>query len=353
MGSRIIETERLAPALAKELKTIGHNGIFVVTDSNVAKEVLPLLESMFEEYPAQIIIIEAGERNKNLDSLAKVWRELSDRGASRKSLVVNIGGGIVTDLGGFAASTFKRGMRFINIPTTILGAVDAAVGGKTGIDFNGVKNEVGAFALPVSVIISSEPLATLAEKEILSGFGEIVKTAMITSEDFYRLTLDENILSDKKRLQKTMTMSVMEKQRITGADPCDTGLRKILNFGHSAGHAFETFMLRRDTPVSHGAAIANGILVSLILSHMLFEMPSQEIYRYTDGILRPYFSPIPFGCKDYAELSEIMSHDKKNLSSSELRFVLLKAIGFPCHDIPVSFSDLHTSLDIYRDILHL
>jgi len=353
MSTRIIETSNIAEALEDELKVTQHNGLFVVTDSNVEEMMLPRLENVLRKHNAIIITFAAGEENKSMASLTSVWQKLSDNGATRKSLMINLGGGVVTDLGGFAAATFKRGIQFINIPTTVLGAVDAAVGGKTGIDFNGLKNEVGAFAMPKSVIISSEPLTTLAYSEILSGFGEIVKTAMITSEDFYALTLDENILSDKDSLRKVMTMSVAVKQRITDEDPLEKGLRKILNFGHTAGHAFETMMITRGTTISHGAAVANGILVALILSHMLTGMPSGEIYRYLDGIMRRHFSPIKFGCKDYEEMTRLISHDKKNPSATEIRSVLLESIGRPLIDIPVTTSDLHTAFDIYRDLTEI
>lgn len=350
MSTRIIDTANLAEALENELTATEHCGLFVVTDSNVKEMVLPRLASVLQKHKASIISFTAGEENKNLETLSQIWRKLSDNGATRKSLIINLGGGVVTDLGGFAAATFKRGIQFINIPTTVLGAVDAAVGGKTGIDFNGLKNEVGAFALPRAVMISSEPLCTLPQREIKSGFGEIVKTALITSEDFYAHTLAGDILSDNDSLRNIMTMSVAEKQRITDEDPLEKGLRKTLNFGHTAGHAFETMMMARGATVSHGEAVANGILVALILSHMLTGMTSGEIYRYRDGILRRHFSPIAFGCKDYEELTRLISHDKKNPSAGDIRFVLLESIGKPLIDIPVTVPDLHTAFDIYRDL---
>lgn len=350
MSTRIIDTGNLAEALDNELTATQHNGLFVVTDSNVKELMIPSLLRILQKHNATIITLTAGGKNKNLDSLAHVWQRLSDSGATRNSLMINLGGGVVTDLGGFAAATFKRGIRFINIPTTVLGAVDAAVGGKTGIDFNGLKNEVGAFAMPGTVIISSEPLRTLPPAEIISGFGEIVKTAMITSEDLYALTLAGNILSDKDSLRKVMALCVAEKQRITDEDPLEKGLRKILNFGHTAGHALETMMMMRGATVSHGEAVANGILVALILSHMLTGLSSGEIYRYRDGVLRRHFSPIAFGCKDYGELTRLISHDKKNPEPHDIRFVLLESIGKPLFGIPVTTSDLHTALDIYRDL---
>ncbi len=347
---RIAHTGNLAETLAAIIRDIPHHGLFLLTDSNVNRDVFPIIKDAFANEDAKVIEIEAGEENKNLDSLAKVWRGLSEHGATRNSLLINLGGGVVTDLGGFAASTFKRGIRFINVPTTVLGAVDAAVGGKTGIDFVGLKNEVGAFANPEAVVISSEPLATLPREEIISGFGEIVKTAMISSDCLYHDILDDNILSDMSRLQHAMTECVRFKVHITEEDPHESGLRKILNFGHTAGHAFESLMLGREKPSSHGNAVANGILIALILSHMILNLPSEQIYLYNDRVLRRYFSPIPFSCKDYDRLAEIIGHDKKNPSRTDWKFVLLSAVGTPVRDITVSKEDFFTALDIYCDI---
>ncbi len=348
---RIIETENLCETLEEILGNINHSGLFILTDSNVAVNVLPIIaDAIVKKFSARVITIEAGEEHKQLETLAEVWRELSDSGATRNSLLINLGGGVVTDLGGFAAATFKRGIHFINVPTTVLGAVDASIGGKTGIDFNGLKNEIGTFAQPEAVIISSEPLTTLSAEETVSGFGEIVKTAMISSEDFYRNILDENILSDTRLLRTAMTGCVRFKAKITEEDPRESGLRKILNFGHTAGHALETLMLHRHTPVSHGCAVANGILIALILSHTILGLPSKHIYLYKDHILNRHFKRIGFGCKDYEGIAEIISHDKKNTSSSKWNFVLLREIGKPEYDINVTKEDLFTALDIYSDL---
>lgn len=350
--SKIIDAPVLMPALDSVLRQSDHRGLFFITDSNVRDAVVsPLLNPLIEKYSASIICFEAGEKNKNLDTLANVWQSLCEGGASRKSLVINIGGGVVTDLGGFAAATFKRGISFINVPTSVLGAVDAAVGGKTGIDFNGFKNEIGAFSMPEAVIISPQPLSTLPIGEIISGYGEIVKMALLSSEDFYRLAISENIIEDKTLLGKCMSMSVREKERIVAEDPKESGLRKVLNLGHTAGHAFETMMLEKGKPVSHGVAIANGLLVSLILSHMLLGLSSDEIYRYSDNVLREHFPVIPITCKDYDRLEDIIGHDKKNPAPGDIRFVLLEAVGSPRIDIPVLSPDLRSAFDIYRDLV--
>lgn len=348
--SRIIETDNLAAALDRELCEIEHGKVFIITDTNVGKAVLPMLAEVLKAHNVSIIEFAAGEENKNIHTLCNIWQKLLEDGAARKSLIVNVGGGVVTDMGGFAAATFKRGVKCINIATTLLGAVDAAVGGKTGIDFNGLKNEIGAFSEPESVIISTEPLKTLPYDQLVSGYGEIVKMGMITSSAAYALACNEDILEDMDLLRKGIMMSVREKERIVEMDPKESGLRKVLNLGHTAGHAFETMMLRRQSPVTHGEAVANGLLVTLILSHIILGMSSGEIYRYRDQVLRRYFRPIPLSCKDYDELEELISHDKKNPTAEDIRFVLLESIGNPRIDVPVVSPDLRSALDIYRDL---
>ena len=223
---------------------------------------------------ANKVILSPGEDHKNIESAILIWKALEEAGATRHSLVVNIGGGLVTDIGGFAAATYKRGIRFVNIPTTLLGAVDAATGGKTGINFNGLKNEIGAFHLPSEVIISALPLATLSHREIVSGYAEMLKTGLIADEGLYRSLLDvDAVIADGTRLEGAMKRCVEIKEDVVRQDPTEKGLRKILNFGHTAGHAFESLAIERHKPLAHGEAVAHGMLVELILSHMLKGFP--------------------------------------------------------------------------------
>lgn len=348
--SRIIESRSILPSLQKALEGITHGSVFMLTDTNVERAVLPSLRSYLDAIGIKIIVMEAGEEHKNLDTLSLIWRYLSEHGATRSSVLVNLGGGVVTDIGGFAAATFKRGINYINIPTSVLGAVDASVGGKTAIDFNGLKNEIGAFHLPAAVILTPEPLTSLPLREKASGFAEIVKTSSISSKEFYHRTLKADI-ENPDELFPLITESVHVKEKITREDPTEKGIRKILNFGHTAGHAFETWMMRRGTPISHGEAVANGILAALILSHLRLGLPSSEIHVYNENILKRYFSPVPLQCKDYPEILGIMGHDKKNLTAGEVRFVLLKEIGEPVTDIIIPSADIETALDIYRDLV--
>ncbi len=221
----------------------------IVTDSNVEKAVFPLLSNSKSLARANKVVLTPGEDHKNLDSVINIWNALEETGATRKSALINIGGGLVTDIGGFAAATFKRGIRVINVPTTLLGAVDAATGGKTGMNFNGLKNEIGAFHIPSDVIISALPLTTLSRKELISGYAEMIKTGLIADAALYRELSDvESVIADTDRLEKAMKRCVEIKEDVVAQDPTEKGLRKILNFGHTAGHAFESLAIERHTP---------------------------------------------------------------------------------------------------------
>ena len=247
----LIFTNLVASTLDKTIKELSPNGIFVLVDENTEKYVLPRIKSESVAIAtAPVIKIKAGDTNKNIEALAHVWKQLGDSGATRSSLLVNIGGGMVTDLGAFAASTFKRGIRFINIPTTLLAAVDASVGGKTGINFNGLKNEVGTFCEADTVIISTSFFNTLPAEELKSGYAEMLKHALLTSADeFNALTTTDITLLQEDELLDLLRRSVEVKRRIVVEDPHEHGLRRALNLGHTAGHAFETMAMERKKPI--------------------------------------------------------------------------------------------------------
>lgn len=351
LGGNVIAASDISAALKETVARLSPSSVFVLTDSNVERCVLPLLGEFMEEVKPEVITVPAGEPSKSVDSLCLIWHRLSEKGASRRSLMINLGGGMITDLGGFAASCFKRGIRFVNVPTTVLGAVDAAVGGKTGIDFEGYKNEIGVFALSEAVIVSAAPLATLPESEIFSGYAEMVKTAAITDAgDYSRLLEATEITSDPNLMQEMMRRVIVRKVEVTTKDPKESGLRRILNFGHTMGHAFETLCLEKGSPVAHGVAVAHGMLPALILSHILLGLPSAEIYHYAD-FLKTYYKLLPLGCKDYERVYDLMGHDKKNRKAGEPLFCLLRAIGDPVWDCPVSRRDSDAAVSIYRDLL--
>lgn len=342
----------LARLLDDAVARINPASVTVVTDTNVEDAVFPLLEGAKVLASANRVVIEPGESHKNLESVTLIWNALEQAGATRKSLVVNIGGGLVTDIGGFAAATFKRGIRFINVPTTLLGAVDAATGGKTGINFNGLKNEIGAFHLPSEVIISALPLASLPHSELISGYAEMLKTGFIADAGLYHDIKDiDGVLADSSRLEAAMKRCVAIKEDVVAQDPTEKGLRKILNFGHTAGHAFESMAIERHTPLAHGEAVAHGMLVELILSHTLMKFPSKEVYSYADAVLKKQYPRIKVTCEDIPKLIALMAHDKKNAAAGHPNFTLLREIGYPEIDCVPDLKEIESALDIYRDIM--
>lgn len=346
---QLIFTNDVADALATQVRAMAPNRVYILTDTNTRAIGLQL-----DSFGATVLTIDAGDDHKTLQALASVWEALSSSGATRRSLLINVGGGMVTDLGGFAAATFKRGIRFINVPTTLLGAVDAAVGGKTGINFLHFKNEVGAFAPADAVIISTRFFATLPTAELRSGFAEMLKHGLISSAETYRRLLAFDITdADLDRLLPLLEENVAVKSRIVEQDPREQGIRKALNLGHTAGHAFESLAMERNAPVAHGFAVAHGLLVEMILSHLIEGFPSAELYAYAD-LLRQAYRPAPaLSCDDYPRLLELMSHDKKNASANAINFTLLTAPGCPAIDRVASPDQIRTALDLYRDLLGL
>ena len=258
----------ISAILSDCIRESGPDKTFLITDTNVERAVVPGLREFIERYDVNVITVAAGEESKSIETLSAVWRKLAEGEASRRSLLLCVGGGMISDLGGFAAATFKRGIRCVNVPTTLLAQADASIGGKTGIDFLGLKNEIGAFAQPEKVIISATPLATLPHKEFLNGLAEVVKTALISNVEIYNSLRSEYATAGSDRVARAARRAAMEKQRIVDLDPKEQGLRRILNFGHTAGHAFESLAARRHAedsgfPVlAHGEAVAHGMLTA-------------------------------------------------------------------------------------------
>lgn len=343
-------THRPASAIDEAMEALGPDKVLVLTDNNVEQKVMPHLGSSVIISNSPRIIIPAGESEKNIFTVMRVWDRLKELGATRRSVLLNIGGGVVTDLGGFAAATFKRGIRTVNFPTTLLGAVDAATGGKTGIDYGGLKNEIGAFHLPSGVIVSAMPFSTLPSREILSGYAEMVKTALISDRNFYLNLLDiDDVLADSLRLGEDVERCVKFKDEVVAQDPQEKGLRKILNFGHTAGHAFESMLLKRGGDITHGKAVAHGILVAMILSHLYLGLDSLEVERYRNFLKQNYGAPL-IKCADIDEAVHIMKSDKKNRDYGRPLFTLLKEIGVAEIDCPVSESEIKEALEIYLEL---
>ncbi len=347
MPQEIIFSNDVASVLQAQILNLRPAGLFIVADSNT----LPIALSLGLTQ-AHVITVPAGDDNKNLDSLSHIWTELQRNGATRQSLLLSVGGGMVTDIGGFAAATFKRGIRFINVPTSLLGAVDAAVGGKTGINFHNLKNEIGAFAPAHAVIISSCFLGSLPHSELLSGFAEMIKHALLCGEPQLSELLATDLADlDPERTLRLIRTSVMVKRDIVLKDPHESGIRKALNLGHTAGHAFESFALNAGRPVPHGFAVAWGLVTELVLSHMRFQFSSQLLHQVADFIGQ-HFGPFFITCDDYDALLSIMAHDKKS-RSGEINCTLLSRCGQFHTDVTVSPDEMTAALDIYRDLLHI
>ena len=342
-------SNQVGAALDRALASTDCFGLFVIADTNTARLVLPRIDSDALQQSTEIII-HAGDEHKTLDALAQVWHALSDGGATRQSVLVNVGGGMVCDLGGFAAATFKRGIRFINIPTTLLAAVDAAVGGKTGINFNGLKNEIGAFAPANEVIISTCFLDTLPRQELRSGYAEMVKHAMLSGpQDFADVLSHEPSTDEPDHLLQLLETSVAVKQRIVEQDPTEQGLRRALNLGHTVGHALESLALQQGHTVPHGYAVAWGLVTEAVLSHILLQFPSSDLHRLAAFVREHYGTP-GITCDDYPTLLDLMRHDKKS-RQGEINCTLLRACGQPVTDCAVADDDMRTALDIFRDLM--
>lgn len=346
---QVLFTNDVAAALATVVQAKKYNRTFVLVDENTGAKVLPLVQCDALA-DACVITIPAGDTHKTLDTLSHVWQQLQEGGATRHSLLINMGGGVVTDLGGMAAATFKRGIDFVNCPTTLLSAVDAAVGGKTGINFGGLKNELGVFREASSVIISTCFFATLPESELKSGYAEMLKHGMLDSHDEFMRLLDFDIThASLDTLLTLLETSVKVKQRIVEIDPHEKGLRRALNLGHTVGHAFESMAMHQDKPIPHGYAVAWGLVAETVLSHLKMKMPSSDLHVLATFIKENY-GAFHITCDDYPALLDYMHHDKKSVSG-EINCSLLRACGDVETGITVTDDDMSAALDIYRDLM--
>lgn len=360
MEQRVIISQNLQNDLAMALTECERDKIFVLTDDNTLKLCWPVLSNFFGLKNAQLITIPAGDQHKNLESLSYVWQELQRGGATRHSCLINLGGGMVTDLGGFAASTFKRGMNFINIPTTLLSMVDASVGGKTGINFSGLKNEVGVFQEPRYVLINATFLSTLDAENLISGYAEMLKHGLINNqamwEELLSFELDQLLATTDEeektawlqRLHRMVADSVKVKQRIVNEDPREQGLRKALNLGHTFGHAIEAWSMAGDeAPLLHGYAVAFGLVCELYLSCTKCGFPTEQM-RQTVNYIKRYYGQCAITCDDYPQLLELMTHDKKN-SAGTINFTLLSGIGDLRLNQTATSEEMMEALDFLRE----
>ena len=346
----VILCHHLADSLKQAIDQCPHDRLFIITDENTHRLCMPQLKSTSLIDNVHEIIISPEDINKNIETLSYVWQILSDNGATRHSLIINLGGGMVTDLGGFAAATFKRGMAYINIPTTLLAMVDASVGGKTGINFNGLKNEIGVFAPANSVLIETEFLKSLDNENFFSGFAEMIKHGLISTEAHWveLLTFNTQVI-DYTYLKTLVGQSVKVKEDIVEQDPFEYGIRKALNLGHTVGHAFESLALAQNKPVLHGYAVAWGIICELYLSHNKVGFPKDKM-RQTIQFIKENYGVFLFDCKQYETLYSYMLHDKKN-KSGVINFTLLNNIGEISINQTADKETIFEMFDFYRECM--
>jgi len=319
--------------------------IIILVDENTEKHCLPVFRKHLPDIDInQVVVIKSGEKQKNLDQSIYIWDKLTKQKVARDALFINLGGGVVTDIGGFVASTYKRGISFINYPTTLLGMADAAIGGKTGIDFEGYKNQVGLFANPVSVVIDPIFLHTLEDIQWQSGFAEVMKYGLIMDRDLWYILAGKNY-RDIDEWNNIITRAARDKIDIVQYDALEKGIRKNLNFGHTIGHAIESHYLNRDHPVTHGQAIAAGMICETWISSRIFEMDctrTQEIVSMIDL----NFSKFDLTEDMIPELIDLMRQDKK-VREGKLKFSLIRKLGKATHDVEVDFDLIVDSLKYY------
>ena len=343
----VVIAENLERSLNEAIEACEHDKVFILADETTRNCCLPVVEGFAALRGAKRITIGATDTHKTLESLAHVWEELGAGGGTRHSLLINIGGGMVTDLGGFAASTFKRGINYINIPTTLLSMVDASVGGKTGINFRGLKNEIGVFNNASTVILDTQFLKTLDAENICSGYAEMLKHGLISNETMWAELMNFDLEApDLKLLSRMVGDSVAVKERIVTEDPTEKGIRKALNLGHTVGHAFESLALQR-TPVLHGYAVAWGLICELYLSCIKTGFPTAKMMQ-TVRFIQTHYGKMDISCDDYPTLLELMTHDKKNVAGI-INFTLLGGIGDIRINQTATKEEICEALDFYRE----
>lgn len=323
-----------------------YSKLFVLTDEHTGQHCLPLVAEKLDGKAYDLIEITPGEANKTIDFCVGVWKMLIDFGADRHSLMINLGGGVVTDLGGFVASTFKRGIDFVNIPTTLLSQVDASVGGKTGVDLDSIKNIIGTFTQPKAVFIDHQFLDTLPHREILSGMAEMLKHGLIADAAYWE-RLKANIVAIPN--PELVNISVAIKNQVVKSDPHEKGLRKILNFGHTIGHAVETYSLDNDADhLTHGEAIAIGMICESWLSHKKAGLSEDNLNEITSVLTRMY-PKYEVKESSFAELMDLMKKDKKN-EGDTINCTLLTAIGQSNINYICTEQELADSLKYYASL---
>ncbi|SDX84408.1 3-dehydroquinate synthase [Flavobacterium degerlachei] len=314
-------------ALNLHLKENKYSNLFIIVDSNTNEFCLPKFLPFIEtDLTIEIIEFENGEENKNIETCVQIWNVLTELGADRKTLIINLGGGVVTDLGGFVSSTFKRGVDFIHIPTTLLSMVDASVGGKNGVDLGNLKNQIGVINTPTMVLIDTEYLETLPQNEMRSGLAEMLKHGLIYDKVYWEQFLDLKAI-DFVDLDELIHRSVVIKNEIVSQDPTEKHIRKSLNFGHTLGHAIESYFLENEnkTTLLHGEAIAVGMILESYIS-LDKKLINADEYNLIKTTIKSIFEDVTILDNDIQPILELLIHDKKN-EYGTIQFALIEGIG--------------------------
>ena len=332
-------------SLKRFLRRGNYSSVIILTDTTTERLCLPKLLAKCNIKEFHSLTIPEGEVNKTLDTAEKLWEQLLLI-ADRKSLLINLGGGMISDIGGFAASVFKRGIDFINVPTTLLAMVDASVGAKTGVDFANHKNQLGTFAQPKAVFISTEWLKTLPEEQVLSAYAEMAKHAILSGGKQW----EEFVVNfgNTNSVQELIAYAIKFKLKITDKDLHEEGVRKQLNFGHTVGHAIESFCLLKKKPVPHGIAVAAGMICELNLSEKYFGLKANPFGEQLEFLIDT-FPKIKFSEKEVDEILSFIASDKKNIKG-KIKPVLLKKIGKPVWEKEVSGELIRECIDAYRKL---
>jgi 3-dehydroquinate synthase len=343
LNSALAIGSRALAELAEMLRQPAVSQVLVLADGNTARHCYPALQPYLPEHT--LIEIPAGEEYKTLASCETVWCELTEKSADRFAVIVNLGGGVITDLGGFCAATYKRGIRFVQVPTTLLAQVDASVGGKTGIDFQGFKNQIGVFQEAAGVFIEPAFLSTLDSRQLKSGYAEVVKHWLIADAQAFATQRHEGVMV--KDWTGIIRDSVATKQQIVEADPLESGLRKVLNFGHTVGHALESYLLLQSgREILHGEAVAAGMLCESWLSVQKGRLTEQELDKI-ETFLFSVYEKVQFVTLETDAIARLALQDKKN-SGSTINCTLLDGIGKAVYDQPVTVAEIGESLRYYH-----
>lgn len=338
-----ISSEPLA-AIQSLLKDSDYNKILVLVDNNTLKHCYPLIGDGLSAH--ETVTIPSGEPFKSLETCTTIWSHMTSAKLDRKSLLINLGGGVIGDMGGFCAATYKRGIDFINLPTTLLSQVDASIGGKLGIDFQGYKNHIGLFRNPKKVIIHPGFLGSLPENELRSGYAEVIKHCLIADAGYWDKLTKTNW--DQQPWEAIIEHSIEVKTTITRQDPHENGLRKILNFGHTIGHAAESFFLESLHPILHGEAVALGMIAESYLSTTRSGLSTEQQNQIVDYISSIY-KKIDLDDESIERISELITQDKKN-EADQIKASLLEKIGKAVYDITITTAEVREALQFYKGV---